>query len=167
MVLTHSIQRAENIYFWTTIPPSLCQQWRCEGYQTVGFVTSFLRETKSRLDPFFFSACVPFSELSGPCHMKTIAGTRWKTHEPTYANPSLSHRLQALSRTLPKLWCIAFKTPILTPRGFNPSSLLAATTARCQKFRGWGYWLMNASFTTFGLLTLTKLRHAPITHTIT
>lgn len=118
------------MYFWTKAlqNSSITHHWRV-GYQTVGIVSSFLRETKSRLDPFF-SACVPFSWLSGTCHMKTMARTRWKTHKPTYANPSFSQWLLALSCTLSKLRYIAFKNSYLDMQGSNPCTLLAATTVR-------------------------------------
>ena len=144
-------QKGRSIYFWTETVESLCSSITVppplvgEDIKLLGFVSSFLRETKSRLDPFF-SACVPFSWLSGSCHMKTMAGTRWKTHKPTYANPPLSPRLQALSCTLSRLWYITFKTPILTHIPFNVCSLLfcvesAAITvnpvlvARCLNFK--------------------------------
>lgn len=85
---------AKSIYFWTGRMFAFlhhCATAGGWGYQTGGFVSSFLRETKSRLNLFFLFACVPFSWLSGSCHMKTMKGTRWKTHKPTYANSSLSH----------------------------------------------------------------------------
>ncbi len=85
-------KKSKSVYFWTktlqsspiTVPPMAGKDIKLLGLSFL-----FSDRQKSRLDPFL-SACVPFSRLSGTCHIKTIAGTRWKTHEPTYANPSLS-----------------------------------------------------------------------------
>lgn len=163
VVQTHSDERAEAFIFGLrlqsstiTVPPLL------------GLSVLFL-ERQNPDSTLFFSACVPFSWLSGSCHMKTMAGTRWKTHKPTYANPSLSQWLQALSCTFSKLWYITFKTPILTHKALTHALFSLAMRRKCwhncqaqywlyyPKRQGWGYWLMNTSYLVYIYLVYSHL----------
>lgn len=72
-------------YFWEYLHYSAAtSRWGCHA---VGILISFLRDKiQTRA---FFSDCVSFLWLSGTCHVKTMAGMRWKTHQPTLANHSL------------------------------------------------------------------------------
>lgn len=118
-----------------------------EDITLLGLSVLFL-ERQNPGSTLFFSACVPFSWLSGSCHMKTMAGMRWKTHKPTYANPSLSQWLQALSCTFSRLWYITFRTSILTHKALTrtlfslamfrkvlPQLSGSVLVARCHNFR--------------------------------
>lgn len=118
--LTHSsAKRADAFYFGMVVPQN--PPFPTTGGKDIrllGMSVLFLERQNTALT-LFFSACVPFSWLSGTCHMKTKARTRWKTHKPTYANPSFSRWLLALSCTLSKLWYLTLKNSILTGKALT------------------------------------------------
>lgn len=54
-------RKGRSIYFWTLQSPSITLPPLVgEDIKLLGFVSSFLRETKSRLDPFFLCLCPIF-----------------------------------------------------------------------------------------------------------
>lgn len=122
--------KGRSIYFWTkTVQSSSITVPPLAGEDIKLLALSLLFLERQNPDSTLFSLPVShFPSCQALVTWKQKAGTRWKTHKSTYANPSLSQWLQALSSF--KALMHHIQNSYLDTHGFNPCVVLAATTIR-------------------------------------